>query len=220
MPSAADSFVTEYEYFASHGYPKNLKALSIFENFDRDIRPHNPTSRLPTCLPWRATNPNVPGRSHVHALARRSLDLELLSLSYVVEADDFFQHCPPTWTWDKLESLALTSYLLQPEAAYHPLLCRAAAVALRMPKLRRLVIWTGLRQDSGAFIYLKTECCAHIIWRGTWHLDMSDSVVEAWAKVAADVHSAWMLTDSEILEGPFSDHTELINRLKLPFPIR
>lgn len=69
-------------------------------------------------------NPQFPGHVQVDAVrivdlrigtafASRILDLEQLSVSCMVNAEDFFPACTQTWTWQHLRSLALTSQLLK-----------------------------------------------------------------------------------------------------------
>jgi hypothetical protein len=58
----------------------------------------------------------------------------------MINAEDFFWHAckSTTWTWHHLQSLALTSQLLQPTGnrrEIDALLCQAGLAALRMPRL-------------------------------------------------------------------------------------
>jgi hypothetical protein len=77
------------------------------------------------------------------AFAARSLDLEQLSVSYMINAEDSFQACISTWIWQHLQYLAVASQPLRhignsPEI--DALLYQAGIVALRMPRLHILML--------------------------------------------------------------------------------
>ncbi|KAI1662289.1 hypothetical protein F4813DRAFT_344061 [Daldinia decipiens] len=65
-------------------------------------------------------------------LASKSLDLQHLTISFMIDAEEFFQHCQSTWSWSHLQSLALTSQLLQDNwgkrKQIEVLLCRASVL--------------------------------------------------------------------------------------------
>ncbi|KAH8682145.1 hypothetical protein BX600DRAFT_430033 [Xylariales sp. PMI_506] len=44
---------------------------------------------------------------------RKVLKLQYLAISFMVNAEEFFRYCQPTWRWSCLQSLALTPKLLQ-----------------------------------------------------------------------------------------------------------
>jgi hypothetical protein len=106
------------------------------------------------------------------AFASRSRDLEQLSVSYMVNAEDFLGACLPSWNWPRLESLALTSQLLKDgwgrREDIDALLYGAGTTALRMPRLRTLAIWDGREGNACAFIYHTDRYYAYVTWRGTW----------------------------------------------------
>jgi hypothetical protein len=117
------------------------------------------------------------------AFASGSLDLEQLSVSYVVNADDFLQACISIWTWQRLQSLALTSQLLRHMGSYletDALLYQAGLAALRMPRLHTLVLWNGTKGNACAFIYHVDRDGAYVTWRGTWDLELSPRVIKVW----------------------------------------
>lgn len=95
--------------------PKTLKKISVFEDFSDSLaailmEDGNSNAGAPMHIQGevvRVANPRVGT-----AFASRSCDLEQLSVSYLVNAEDFFGACLPSWTWPRLESLALTSQLL------------------------------------------------------------------------------------------------------------
>lgn len=79
--------------------------------------------------------------------ASKSLGLKHLAISFVVDAEELFQQYQSTWIWAHLQSLALTSQLLQDDGEQlgqiEALLCRAAVLARKMPKIHTFVLWNG-----------------------------------------------------------------------------
>lgn len=162
------------------------------------------------------------------AFACRSLGLEYLSVSYMVDAMHFFQGCMPdslgrhldreTWTWQHLQSLALTSQCLQRTGnrrEIDALLGRAATVVLRMPKLHTLVLWNDT--NACAFIYSWDSAGgARITWRGTWELDITPYVVQMWQPVAWKIHSCALQVVKEGVKGVIRSHGDAIHHLRLP----
>jgi len=164
------------------------------------------------------------------SFALRSLDLEYLSVSYMVDAMHFFQGCMAdslgqhsdreTWTWQHLQSLALTSPCLQRTGSRQEidtLLSRAATVALRMPRLDTLVLWNGTRGNACAFIYTwDSTGGACITWRGTWELDLNPDVVQMWQPVASKVRPCALRVVKEGVNGVIRSHGDAIHHLGLP----
>ncbi|KAK9419885.1 hypothetical protein SUNI508_06891 [Seiridium unicorne] len=121
--------------------PKTLKSITMFEDFNED---HIPPLRQWTRDPIDVIRNGDPAVGA--AFASRSLSLEQVSASYVVDARHFFQPPQPLWTWHKLQSLALTSQVLTDTARYTEiasLLHNAGVAALRMPSLNTMVLWNG-----------------------------------------------------------------------------
>jgi hypothetical protein len=78
-------------------------------------------------------------RNLAEQVARRSLGLRQLHISYLIDATQFFQAYEQSWTWHHLESIALTSPLLAQEGNIQEitlLLFIAGNVARAMPKLK------------------------------------------------------------------------------------
>lgn len=154
------------------------------------------------------------------AFAIRSLDLEQLSLSYMVNAEDFFHACVSTWTWQHLRSLALTSQLLRRAGSRHEtdaLLHQAGLTALRMPRLQTLVLWDGGKGNACAFIYHTVRDDACITWRGTWVLELSPRVVEVWERVAFENRSWALRVCKQHIGGVVvRSHGDAIHHLNLP----
>lgn len=146
-------------------------------------------------IPWqpqveisRVVDPRIAA-----AFAAWSVDLEQLSVAYMVNAEDFFYRaaCNSSWTWHRLESLALTSQLLretQNRKDIDALLYVACTTALRMPRLQAFVLWNGIDGEACAFIYHTDGGRASISWRGTWDMQLSSRVIKTWQCVATENH--------------------------------
>jgi hypothetical protein len=197
---------------------QTLKRVSIFEKDFNEKRMKELVSGQP---PWRSlvevsriVDPKIGA-----AFAPRSLHLEHLSLSYLVNAEDFFGACLPTWIWPRLQSLTLTSQLLR-----HPgrrpevdtLLYEAGVTALQMPKLQTLVVWDGVEGNACAFIYHVDRDHASVTWRGTWDMALSPRVVEVWQRVAFGRHPCALRVEKEQVDGVIESHGDAISRLGLP----
>ncbi|KAL2691360.1 hypothetical protein Neosp_001744 [[Neocosmospora] mangrovei] len=137
---------------------RNLKTLILFEDFNRVFFPDAPAST------------RIPHVQFARALVKRS-HLEHLSASFMVDAQDFFNADRPLGNpcrWEKLEFLALTSRLLDPEdknSRLTNLLCAAGEFALRTPRLRTMILWYGNKNKAYAFIYKRDD--TSITWHGT-----------------------------------------------------
>ncbi|EGR46046.1 uncharacterized protein TRIREDRAFT_80685 [Trichoderma reesei QM6a] len=165
---------------------RRLNRLSLFENFNQ----HYPDAywRL-DCSLIRPPNPDL-GR----ILSEVGGNLESLSASFMVDADDFFalDEGHPRKRWPNLRRLILTSQLLAPdedEMRLTDMLRAAARAAAHMPKLETLQIWTGRKGLAALFKYeAATEQgqASTITWKGTWVSLLHDSVIQAWQSVAAE----------------------------------
>src|SRR5687768_15519154 len=92
--------------------PTTLRRLCVFEDFDENLAPavadglgdffFDHTGR------YRLKQTAIGG-----AFPMRSLTLDYLSVSYVINAQDFFNACRPDWVWHNLQTLALTTQLFQ-----------------------------------------------------------------------------------------------------------
>ncbi|PYI04763.1 hypothetical protein BO78DRAFT_275387, partial [Aspergillus sclerotiicarbonarius CBS 121057] len=170
------------EYFL----PRNVKRLSLFEDFSEDY-----LRQCPVEIQRR-----TPNRAVGEAFARRSIDLEQLSVSFIIDACDFFrahQHDLTPWTWNHLQSLVLTSPLLAPlEHRLAPdatperisaFLREAAAAALRMPRLEIMALWNYLEGDGGVLIYTRDMRDPVLTLQSTWGMMLEPEVREAWTEV-------------------------------------
>lgn len=158
------------------------------------------------------------------AFARRSLDLEYLSISFMVDAWDFFSACHTQWTWMNLTTLVLVSAELtatNDEGVIHKLLHGAAMTALRMPNLHSMTLWNVREDGSCAFKYTKTESTGTVMWQGTWDMYLPDFVFRAWEAVSVQPPRAsnFLTRGQFIRDRSFSCHGEAIFWLDLPFGV-
>ncbi|PNP84700.1 hypothetical protein FNYG_01794 [Fusarium nygamai] len=157
---------------------------------------------------------NLPSNSE--RIAQISLRLNELSVSFFIDAMKFFEACEEEWTWHRLESLSLTSNLLfRSMQCINNLLIAAAKLVLRMPNLNTMVLWNGGTGRACAFMYTRAKHYAHITWRGTWDLEISRQVLEAWEDVAK-LHSVELRITHERLQETIRSHGDAIFHLNLP----
>jgi hypothetical protein len=225
-PSTTKIWALDFSQVIQERLPETLKSMMVFEDFSRNLAAvlHNAQGLLALQVDLTRISDAKVGA----AFAYRSLDLEYLSISYMVDAIHFFQGCIPdslgrhldreTWTWQHLRSLALTSQCLEPTGnrrEIDALLGRAASVVLRMPKLHTLVLWNDTM--ACAFIYTCNSVGgARITWRGTWELDLPPYVVKMWQQVAWKVHSCVLQVVKEGVDGVIRSHGDAIHYLGLP----
>jgi hypothetical protein len=155
------------------------------------------------------------------AFAAKSHHLEHLSISYMIDAQQFFTSCqqlPCTWTL--LQSLTLTSSTLGRTVSHqhiYTLLQNASSIALKMPQLKTMVLWNSEPKHACAVIYQQhtASAIATLTWRGTWDLELSDDVVESWKKVAPG--PCYLRLEKEALRDlEIRSHGDAIHHLRLP----
>jgi hypothetical protein len=155
------------------------------------------------------------------AFAAKSHHLEHLSISYMIDAQQFFTSCqqlPCTWTL--LQSLTLTSSTLGRTVSHqhiYTLLKNASSIALKMPQLKTMVLWNSEPKHACAVIYQQhtASAIATLTWRGTRDLELSDDVVESWKKVAPG--PCYLRLEKEALRDlEIRSHGDAIHHLRLP----
>jgi hypothetical protein len=155
------------------------------------------------------------------AFAAKSHHLEHLSISYMIDAQQFFTSCqqlPCTWTL--LQSLTLTSSTLGRTVSHqhiYTLLQNASSIAPKMPQLKTMVLWNSEPKHACAVIYQQhtASAIATLTWRGTWDLELSDDVVESWKKVAPG--PCYLRLEKEALRDlEIRSHGDAIHHLRLP----
>ncbi|KAJ3579450.1 hypothetical protein NPX13_g1118 [Xylaria arbuscula] len=208
-------------YLLRRVLPNTLKKLTIFEE-NSDLCPLYPFLNCWVFAgAWR-NNPS-PVRGLEAHFASKSLHLEHLAVSFMVNAEGVFRHCESAWKWSHLQSIALTSQLLldhpNQQAGIETLLQRAGSLAQQMPKLRIFVLWNGGIWHASAFIYRVDGDLASITWRGTWHYELGGRVVEAWQAVASQLPRGMfnrLRIIYERVEGDILSRGDAIYHLRLP----
>lgn len=102
----------------------------------------------------------MPNPAVSRKLARASLHLTTLSASFIADVGHFFAARQDLWTWDKLNSLALTSRLLTNDtdaSDINNMLRDAALAALNMPRLDTIELWNGRRGVAMLFRYQRAR---------------------------------------------------------------
>ncbi|OAF58728.1 hypothetical protein VC83_04953 [Pseudogymnoascus destructans] len=69
---------------------------------------------------------------------------------------------------------------------------------------------------AAAFIYRLRRDCASITWRGTWSLEISPEVIEAWRSVASELHSVQLRVEKQQVHEEIGSHGDAIHYLDLP----
>jgi hypothetical protein len=215
------SSVLDYPALIGAHLSKTLKRVILFQ----DSKQYLTESALQTQGYW-ASFPLIEDESksgfpdNTKSIAQTSLRLNELSVSFFTDAMNFFEACEEEWTWDHLKCLSLTSSLFFQSIKGQKkhignLLIAAAKVVLRMPNLTTMVLWNGGTGRACAFIYTRAEHYAHITWRGTWDLEISRQVLEAWEDVAK-LHSLELRITHERLQETIRSHGDAIFHLNLP----
>ena len=199
--------------------PKHVKRVSIFKDFNNQL-----------ALALNNTTPHL-GRDIettlavdlelAKAFAAKSHHLERLSISYMIDAQQFFTSCQQLLcTWNLLQLLTLTSSTLARTAPYqnvYTLLRNASSIALKMPQLKTMVLWNSEPGQACTVIYQRhtASAMATLTWRGTWNLELSDDVVESWKKVTPG--PCYLRLEKEALRDvDIRSHGDAIHHLRLP----
>ncbi|KAK1852462.1 hypothetical protein CCHR01_04907 [Colletotrichum chrysophilum] len=196
--------------------PQTLQQISVFEETNEGYVSLLQHGQLFIHRPdrVRVTSPAVNA-----AFAKRSLNLEKLSVAFMVEASDFFQSCQQDWVWSHMRSLTLTSRMLTQTRSLEiqTLLENAATTALSMPHLHTMVIWNGRKGEAFKFFYRAETSHTRIGWRGTWDLKLNPSVICGWQR-GADKHTRHDLqvAPEPLILKSIGSHADAIDLLDLP----
>ncbi|KAL7915030.1 hypothetical protein GGI35DRAFT_167444 [Trichoderma velutinum] len=197
--------------------PDTLNSLKIFED---SYRFYTRFPRRPTPVVWHYLVD--PSESIDAVFASKSLKLQHLSISFMINAETFFRQCHSTWTWPRLQSLALTSKFLQNDAEHRHkisiLLHRAGIIAQQMPMMHTFVLWNCGKPHACAFIYRAERGTASVTWRGTWDLKLTPSMVKSWQLVASKRHMyrSELQLKQDRIEAVLNCPGDAIYHLKLP----
>jgi hypothetical protein len=201
--------------------PDTLNRLTVFED---SYKFYDPFPKRQAHMPWfNLLDPSEgldPSGGLGAVLASKSLDLQHLAISFMVNAEELFRHCQSTWSWSHLQSLALTSQLLQDDwekrKQIEALLCRAGVFVPKMPKLHTFVLWNGGKAHACAFIYRIERGSASVTWRGTWHLELGPRVIKSWQLAASKLPFSKLQIKQERIRGVTKSHGDAIHHLELP----
>ncbi|EHK25579.1 uncharacterized protein TRIVIDRAFT_54988 [Trichoderma virens Gv29-8] len=207
-------FRRSWESIFSRWLPESLKRIVVFEDSNDDISSARNYYHYPPN--------NVELNAKISKIfVERSLHLDQLAVSYMIDAKDFFRSCQKTWTWLHLQSLALTSTLLcskSPRQGAADLLHDAAGVAMNMPSLHTMVLWYGKKKDACAFIYQNRAGTASVTWRSTWYMDLDryPKIAAAWNRVSFKTTSRDIFIRQELIQNGIYSHGDAIHYLRLP----
>jgi hypothetical protein len=161
--------------------PSTLKELTLYEDFDGFYKPLKTGGR-----------PSLPKLSA--AILGASTKLDLLAVSFVIDARDFFLPFSPMSDlappgFPQLQFIAITSDDLDPsKGAEHVnnLLYSAGNAALRMPKLQVMELWNGRPGEAAVFRYERSppDIVATLTWSSSWTFFPNPKVFDQWRKVA------------------------------------
>lgn len=178
--------------------PETVKHIVLFEDFNADIDSLYLAPRREMGIQLLRS----PHQPLGHSLARDFKGLRSLSVSFVADAQDFFdavcQEPAQHGTWPDLASVSLTSPALRypsetretsfPRANEEDtkrLLLTAAHGALRMPALQTLELWYGRTDQACLFRYKSMpDATTEIVCSGTWSLALPPDIVTAWELVS------------------------------------
>ncbi|KAJ8128775.1 hypothetical protein O1611_g4855 [Lasiodiplodia mahajangana] len=199
--------------------PKHVKRISIFKDFNNQL-----ILALNNAISHSGPSMDASSAADLQlakAFAKRSHNFERLSISYMIDAQQFFTSCQQLpYAWNLLQSLTLTSSTLAqttPRRDVYTLLQNASLAALNMPQLKSMVLWNSEQGQACAVIYLRHTASgmATLTWRGTWDLDLSYDVVESWKKVASG--SCYLRVENEALQDvDIRCHGDAVYHLRLP----
>ncbi|KKP04864.1 hypothetical protein THAR02_03042 [Trichoderma harzianum] len=196
--------------------PKGLKHVTLLED-----RQNGQAGLLTAIDPAQSASARTANPFVGAALAKRSVDFESLSASFLVEANDFFRAYKREWTWKALRSLTLTSMYLDSKRSseeINGMLKAAGDTALAMPMLQDLEIWNGGLGHAAIFEYHGQRGEAYIAWHSTWDLAIDSHAVKAWESVAYKNHGCRLdVHDEHTLIGAgdeFRHYQDVIRRLR------
>ncbi|KAH7410464.1 hypothetical protein DE146DRAFT_645017 [Phaeosphaeria sp. MPI-PUGE-AT-0046c] len=209
----------ELAFLVQHSVPKHVRKVSIFKDFNNQLALalNNATPHLGQAI----KSTSAVESELAKAFAAKSHHLEHFSISYMIDAQQFFTSCQQLpCTWDLLQSLTLTSSTLSRTASHqniYTLLRNASSIALKMPQLKTMVLWNSEPSEACAVIYQQNHArtMATLTWRGTWNLELSDDVVESWKKVGPGPR--YLRLEKEALRDvDIRSHGDAIHHLRLP----
>ncbi|EEU37405.1 uncharacterized protein NECHADRAFT_86390 [Fusarium vanettenii 77-13-4] len=205
----------EYRQILQAGLPSTLKRLSIFEDFDEI---HMQAIQRSIWPPLRLGLARIGFPQLASTVARQSLHLTHLSVSFLIEAFHFIRPHQRFWEWEHLEFVSLTSELLRPgrdNIMIWTFLFFAALVASRMPRLKEMILWNGGKGHACVFRYRREKGAVTV--RSTWGLILHHTVETIWSKVLFWHTGSALHFDVRTISGAtILCHGDAIHELGLP----
>ncbi|KAH7245740.1 hypothetical protein BKA59DRAFT_527558 [Fusarium tricinctum] len=206
--------------------PTSVKRITVFEDFNNQhqflLKKYRVLDQVHQGVPVNPDQGTIRtgGRALAGFFAKKSMQLEHLSVAFVIDVANFFLACEPGWRWEDLRSLTLTSEALARKAhrgETYQQLQAAARVALNMPKLESLTLWNGDVGEACPFVYRRYQDDVSITWRANWEFELGSEVRSAWEAVAK-MHSPRraLTVETEMLrECALLSHGDAIHHLGL-----
>ncbi|KAH7276128.1 hypothetical protein B0J15DRAFT_541102 [Fusarium solani] len=191
--------------------PTSLERVSVFEDLNEGYAHRLLLMWGPMANSMRIASPFLGS-----AFSSRSIQQEELSVSFMVDAEHFFQACQPEWRCKQLRSLALTSRSMTPlrEEEVTNLLLKASNAAMLMPKLQTMILWNGAKGEACAFTYNRAD--SSVTWRGTWEMKPGQKVANAWRKMDHENCRQPFRVKSEVISNKILSHGDAVHHLGLP----
>lgn len=171
-------------------WPTHFKRLSLFEHFGAFDRRDPADPELPHDSRYRFL---------ATSLRRLSMNLEELSVSFMANAEHFFepfiklntrqQPQPKLPHWPHLRWITLTasSGAISEQAfpdEINGLLRGAGLAAKNMPQLQSMELYNATRRGAGVFRYLVYNNTGIISWTSAWEFKLVREVKSVWRQVA------------------------------------
>lgn len=211
----SDIYHIDHETMVRAHLPKRTKGVSIFEDFNEDFIRLFQEAQVYPIDPIRVARFSLSA-----AFASKSVELEQLSVSFMVDAQYFFQACQSSWTWGSLQRLSLTSRLLT--CTGNPmeisnLFQDAGTIALRMPKLHTMALWNGGKEEACGFVYRRKGNSAYITLLSTWDMKLEPRVAQVWERTASQYGSCTLrIAEKWLSSSGIRSHGDAIHQLDLP----
>lgn len=213
--------IAGYRDIILNSLPETLKTLTIFEDFNEDYHIVYRLNYITRVWPYQPELDIIPDPAIGAAIAYKSTGLEKLSVSFMIDANDFFRACQPDWAWHNLKFLSLTSKLLTlhkpDQSVINSMFTSAGSTALSMPKLQLMEIWNGIKRHACVFRYQVTIDSTTLGWHGTWDLDLDPDTAKVWKEVALrhTRHELSILRPRVLDREDITSHAAAIQKLQL-----
>lgn len=205
--------------------PQSVRSITIFEDFNKHIMEsvrYDSWGHIHTVyddLDTRRVYSNL-SCDLANEFVLRSLDLEHLSVSFMINSQHFFEACRAPSTWPRLRSLILTTRIMT-KGNHEEIMDEVAAAAIAaesMPQLEALAIWYCSGKKACAAIFRRNQGpmarWSTLTWRGTEELEFSELAIEKWQNVVGD--QTLLVKYEKVDGGDIDSHGDAIHHLQLP----